>query len=245
VSLESRGEQVRVNGIDAHLSTPPLPKPDLGMDEPGRIGGMSAAFTELRHLLRAHGMDWDGVRARVSRPAADRLVLELIDRDDQVAASISLGRPHLDAVFLSEAFLSALAEAEPIIAEQQSRMRERLTGCTGWSYRQPERRAAFEFSARPTLEVPAQLLGTWNAADETWLWGWANSSVEPGCTELVERALRPEEQQPGFAVFWRERYSCEESFAGKVALLAGLRVGATGVYRGRAGGAWLYLALME
>jgi hypothetical protein len=215
------------------------------MDEASRIGGMSAAFTELLQRLRGEAVPWDGTRATVARPGADRLAVALLNHDGRSATSIDVQREYLDALFLSEAFVGALADAEPIIAERQSKLGARIAGSTGWGYRQPERRATFEFEGRPSLDVAAQLLGTWNISDETWLWGWANSSVEPGCTELVERSIRPEQHQPGFAVFWRERFPCEESFAARVALLAGVRIGATAVFRGRAGGAWAYLALME
>jgi hypothetical protein len=245
VKLDRKGEQLRVSGIDARLDAPPLPKPDLGMDEAGRMGGMSAAFTELLHAFHPHGVSWDGTRAVVSRPTSDRLVMTLVNQDGRPATSMSVGREYLDALFLSDAFLDALALAEPIIAERQTRLMERLADCVRWSYSQPERRATFELPGGRRLEIAAQFLGTWSLDDESWLWGWANTAVEPGCTEQVERALRIDEREAGLAVFWRERYPCEEAFAAKVALLAGTRAGATAVHRGRVGGAWAYLALME
>jgi hypothetical protein len=245
VNLERGGEQLRVSGIDARLAAPPPPKPELGMDEAARLAGMSAAFTELLHLLHGRGIEWEGIRATASRPAADRLVLTLWNRDGRPATSVSLRREYLDALFLSDALLEGLAAAEPIMAERQARLAERLAGYTRWNYSQPERRASFEIPGQPELQVPAQFLGTWSPNDESWLWGWANTAVEPGCTEKIERALRVDQHEPGFAVFWRERYACEETFAARVALLAGVRAGATAVHRGRMGGAWAYLALME
>ena len=57
-------------------------------------------------------------------------------------------------------------------------------------------------------------------------------------------SVDPDARAPGFAALWREKYSCEEAFAAKVALFAALKAGATGVYRGRIGNATAYLALM-
>ncbi|HZA50148.1 MAG TPA: hypothetical protein VE549_05355 [Myxococcaceae bacterium] len=245
MSLRRRGEQLRVIAIDARLASTPPPKPELGMDEAGRLGGMSAAFTEMLHLLHEQGVAWDGARAIASRPGADRVVLTLASADGTTATSVTLTGEHVDALFVSDAFLEALALAEPMIAERRARLAERLAGFTRWSYSQPEGRATFDFAGGRTLWIPAQLLGTWSPDDETWLWGWANSAVEPACTEAIERALRVDHRDPGFAVFWRERYPCEEAFATRVAWLAGVRAGASGVYRGRMGGAWTYLALME
>jgi hypothetical protein len=245
IALERGGEQLRVRGIDAQLPAQPPPKPELGMDEAARLGGMSAAFSELLHALHAQGVAWDGTRAIASRSGAEEFRLTLVNRDGAAAASIDLAGEYLDALFLSDAFLDALAAAEPIIAERRARTAERLEGCARWSYSQPERVATFELPGRPALRISAQLLGTWSAEEEMWLWGWANTAVEPGCTEAVERALGVDQPARGFAVFWRERYPCEEPFAGRVAWLAGVRAGASGVYRGRVGGACTYLALME
>src|SRR5690606_8065207 len=116
----------------------------------------------------------------------------------------------------------------------------RVAGLSKWHYSQPDRRLTFEFPDRPALEVPAQILGMWSGIDESWLWGWANSAIEPGCTDEVERALRPDDRTPGFAVLWREKYPCEEAFASQVAHLAGVKMNAKGVYRGRVGSMWAY-----
>ena len=245
IALERTGGQLRVQGIDARLAAPPPPKPALGIDEAARLGGMSAALSELLHELHAQGVAWDGTRAVASRSGAEEFRLTLANGDGPPATSVSLAREYVDALFLSDAFLDALSAAEPIIAERQARIAERLTGSIRWSYSQPERLATFEFPERSALRIPAQLLGTWSLEEESWLWGWANTAVEPGCTEAIEGALRVDQRAPGFAVLWRERYPCEEAFAARVALLAGVRAGASGVYRGRMGGAWTYLALME
>ncbi|MBX5483286.1 MAG: hypothetical protein IRZ16_15805 [Myxococcaceae bacterium] len=246
VGLDNRGGQLRVTGLDARLDAAPPPKPELGMDPAARMGGMSAAFTDLLHLLHHEGVDWDGARATLSRPAPDQLVVTLFNRDARPASSISVPREFLDALFLSDTFLAALAEAEPRLEAAQKALEARLSGYTGWSYSQPERRVTFQFGdGRPALTVAAQLLGTWSPDDESWLWAWANSSVEPGCTELVEKAVNPDAHAPGLAALWRERFPCEPGFATKIALLAADRAGAKGVFRGRVGDTVAYLALME
>ena len=245
IALQRRGEQLRVTKIDARLAAPPQRKPELGMDEAGRLGGMSAAFTELLHALHEHGVAWDGAGAIARRSEEERFLLTLLNGEGTPGISLSVAREYLAALFLSDAFLEALAAAEPTIAEREARLAQRLVGCTGWSYSQPERVATFDFGSGPAWRVPAQLLGTWSPDEELWLWGWANTAVEPGCTDAIERALRVDQRDPGFAAFWRERYPCEEGFAARVASLAGVRAGASGVYRGRMGGVWAYLALME
>jgi hypothetical protein len=244
LSLDLRGGQVRVTNIDAKLSGAPAPSPELGMDVASRIGGLSAALTDALHLLHRQGIDWNAARATLSRPGPGQLVLTLINSDGRPASSVSVPREYLDALFVSDALLEELHGAGPALSRMEEETATRLSGLQTWNYSQPDRRASFIFPDRPKLEVPAQILGTWTRDDETWLWAWANSSVEPGCTDLVEQALQPDARAPGAAVFWREKYPCEEGFAHKVAQLAAHRMGAKGVFRGRAGDAILYLALM-
>lgn len=242
--LDNRGGQIRVVRLDAKLESKPPPTPELGMDPPARLGGMGAAFTDLLHLLHHEGVDWAGTRASLSRKAADQLVVTLFNPDGRPATAISIPREFLDALFLSDAFVSAIAEVDERLVQMQHATSERLSQITNWKYGQPERKVKFDLAGQPPLEIPAQIIGTWSSDDEAWLWGWANTSIDPGCTDLVEKAINPDARTPGFAALWREKYPCEEGFGAKVALFAALKAGATGVYRGRVGNAWAYLALM-
>lgn len=245
LSLDNRGGQLRVVSVDAKLETAPGPKPELGMDAPARLMGMSAAFTDLLHHLHHEGVAWSGTRAQVSRARADQLVMTLLNEDGRPASSWTLPGEYLEALFLSEPFLDALVVAQAEIDRRQAALSARVQGTTSWTYAQPERRLSFSFPDRPTLEVSAQILGTWTEDEESWLWGFANTSIEPGCTQKVEAALDPDAREPGFAVFWREKYPCEDAFAAKVAALAAHRMGAQGVYRGRSKNAWAYFAVLD
>lgn len=244
VELDNRGGQIRVVRLDAKLDAKPPPTPELGMDPAGRLGGMSAAFTDLLHQLHHDGVEWAGTRASLSRSGADQVVLTLSNPDGRPASAVSIPREFLDALFVSDAFLSAIAEVDERLVAMQRATAERLSTMTNWKYGQPERKATFERVGQPPLEIAAQIIGTWSSDEEAWLWGWANTSIEPGCTDLIEKAIDPDARAPGFAALWREKYPCEEAFAAKVALFAAFKAGATGVYRGRIGNATAYLALM-
>ncbi len=244
LALDNRGGQLRVVSVDAKLSGAPGPKPELGMDAPARLMGMSAAFTDVLHQLHHDGVNWSGTRAQVSRPRADHLVVTLLNDDGRPASSWTVTSEYLEALFLSEPFLDALAAAESEISRRHAELAARIQGTTSWTYAQPERLLSFAFADRAPLQVPAQILGTWTQDEESWLWGWANTSIEPACTDRVEAALQPDAHEPGFAVFWREKYPCEDGFAGQVAALAAHRMGARGVYRGRAQNTWAYFAIL-
>lgn len=245
VSLDNRGGQLRVTQLDAQLDEAPPPKPELGIDADARLGGMSAAFTDLLHALHHEGVDWAGTRAALNRPAPNQLTVSLPNPDGHLAAGIGVPPEFLDALFISEQLLTALAETEPKLEEMQRRTKERLSDMVKWSYSQPEKSLTFDMVKGPPLKLRAQIIGMWADADESWLWGWANSAIEPGCTNLIDDALQPHLRQTGFAALWREKYPCDEGFGAKIALYAAYRADAKGVYRGRVGPAWAYFALME
>jgi hypothetical protein len=244
LKLEVRGGQVHVLAVDAKLGASPPPKPELGMDASARLGGLGAALEDLRRLLLAQRTPWDGGRAKLSRPTPRQIILTLLNGDGRPVRAVMLPSELVDALFVSEPFLAELQDAQGRMAQAARRTAERLAGMVRWSYSQPLQMACFEFEGRPGLEVPAQVLGTYLPDEQSWLWGWANKAVEPGCTQRIEQALAPDLRQPGLAVFWREKFPCEEEFAHQVAQLAAVRAQAAGVFRGRAGQAHLYLALM-
>jgi len=245
LSLDVRGGQVRVTGMDAQLKDAPPPKPELGMDVAARIGGLSAALTDVLHQLHHQGIEWDAAKATLSRPGPSQIVLSMFNADGRPVSAVSIPKEMIDALFVSEPLLDALARSQAQMDLLESETSARLAGLAKWHYSQPERKATFEFGDRPKVEIPAQILGMWSPEEEAWLWGWANSAIEPGCTDLVEAAFAPDDRAPGLAVFWREKYPCEETFAHNIARLAAVQMNAKGVFRGRAGKATIYLALME
>ncbi len=244
LALDRVGDQLRVAKIDTELPKAPLPMPQLGMDPGERMAGLAAALTDALHLLHSRGVDWSGARASVQREGQARLVMTLHQPSGPPAASVSVPRQMMDALFLGEPFLSALVEAEPTVASQARAWEERLLGVSGWKLDPPGRRVSFELPNAPPVVVDAELLGTWTPNDDSWLWAWANSSVDPACTKTVEERLAPETQPSGMAALWREKFPCEEPFAHRLAGFAAVRAGATGMYKGAFGqGGFAYLAL--
>jgi hypothetical protein len=243
LTLDRHGDQLRVAKVETELPASPPPMPQLGMDAGARMAGLAAALTDALHLLHSRGVDWSGARASVQREGLQRLVLTLHQPQGPPAASVSVPREMLEALFLAEPFLAELAEAEPAIAQREAALEERLLGCAGWKLDQAGRMVTFDLPGRAALVVEAELLGTWTGEDESWLWAWANSTVDPGCTRTVEQALSPESRPAGMAAFWRERFGCEEPFASRLAHLAVHKLAGKGMFRGRFAKGWAYLVL--
>jgi hypothetical protein len=240
----AEGQPVRVLGIDARLDTRPPDKPEAGLDLQGRLGGLAAALTELGALVEEQGVRWAG-GVKLARTEAGGVALTLEGAQGaRPAGSVALSAEAVGGLFLDEPFWAALEQAAPKLIAAEQAVAERLRGLVSSSFDPKQGTLSWDLGAGGRVEAPAQLLGTWTTADEQWLWAWANTAVEPACTELIERAVAPERRAPGLTLLWRERYGCELGLATKVAQLAAHRAGAVGVFVGRGGQTVSFFALM-
>jgi hypothetical protein len=92
-----------------------------------------------------------------------------------------------------------------------------------------------------TATAPMQLIGSFDTADSTWIWGWAYPEPRPAitqaavkCREFGERYKLEEYAWPSF------EYTEEDSW--QLAAVALYLWQGTGVYRGRTGTAYTFFA---
>ena len=91
-----------------------------------------------------------------------------------------------------------------------------------------------------TATAPAQIIGTFNTLDDTWLWGWDHPSVDEAMGEQA-RQLHDFGQKHGIAALTTRKLECDENEAWEFAALACHLCGAQGAYRGPAGTALVFL----
>jgi hypothetical protein len=82
-----------------------------------------------------------------------------------------------------------------------------------------------------TATAPAQIVGTWLPASQSWLWAWANNSIPP---ELARdsRAVRDWAEENGHPSLTVPKIEADKEKAATMAALAVRISGATGFYRG-------------
>ena len=90
----------------------------------------------------------------------------------------------------------------------------------------------------------AQIVGTYDTADGTWLWGWGNSSVEP---KLATNASITREygEKRGIADLTTRKLSTTEEKCWEFAALTCKLGNDQGVYRGPAGDTMVFIAFGE
>lgn len=92
--------------------------------------------------------------------------------------------------------------------------------------------------------APAQIIGTYNTQDGTWLWGWDHPSVEPSLAEDAKKVLAYG-QQHGYTELTTRKLQCTEREAWELTALAFLICGANGAYRGPAGDTLVFMTFGE
>jgi hypothetical protein len=101
---------------------------------------------------------------------------------------------------------------------------DQRTGLITWTFRDK------------TATAPAQILGSFNAATESWLWAWANDSILPDMSRDA-RTVRDWGQAHGHRALIEPKVHGDASTAGALVALAVRITRATGYYKGGDSGA--------
>jgi hypothetical protein len=100
-----------------------------------------------------------------------------------------------------------------------------------WDLDQEEGILRFSDPKLNIAEAPAQIVGTFDSSSGTWLWAWANRSIEP---HLIEHSLTVKAfgERRGFERLVQPKWRAVESDGWSMAAIAALLNGAQGAYRG-------------
>lgn len=99
---------------------------------------------------------------------------------------------------------------------------------------------AFHFADGTTATAPIQVVGTYNQADGSFLWGWDHPSVPRPLSAHAHLAREWGEQQDA-AAFTARKVACSEDLAWSFAAVANRLAEANGVYRGLAGSTLVFM----
>ena len=88
--------------------------------------------------------------------------------------------------------------------------------------------------------APAQIIGTYNTEDGTWLWAWDHSSVQPSIAKDA-KAMLAYGQQHGYAKLTTRKLQITEDQAWELTALAFMICSANGAYCGPAGTALVFM----
>lgn len=100
-----------------------------------------------------------------------------------------------------------------------------------WDLDQSEGTIRFSDPEVNIAEAPAQIAGSFDSGSGTWLWAWANKSIEP---RLTEHSLKVKAfgERRGFQRLVQPKWNAAESDCWSMAAITALLNGAQGVYGG-------------
>jgi hypothetical protein len=117
-------------------------------------------------------------------------------------------------------------------------------GDADWNIDQEQGTIIFDSPKGIRASAAVQIIGTFNAQDGTWLWGWANASVD---RRLVAHALRMREygDQNGIEALTRPKLKCDEKRCWELTAATVLVCEAQGAYRGPADATYVFTTFGE
>jgi hypothetical protein len=140
------------------------------------------------------------------------------------------------------------AELEPQIERALNALRALTSAHDGtfqigqaqWSVDQDKGTITFLSPKGMRAQAPVQIIGSYNTQDGTWLWSWANPSIEARLTEDA-RKLQAYGQEHGYDLLTTAKLICPEEQCWELAALACMLCEEQGAYRGPAGAARVFM----
>lgn len=113
-----------------------------------------------------------------------------------------------------------------------------------WDLNQESGKLVFSLKDGMKAVCPAQIIGTYNSKDQTWLWAWANPSIEEKLTVDALKLKKYGEEHHIDRLTTRKWVGTEEDAWAMVALAVKL-CGEQGAYRGPAGSTYVFMTFGE
>jgi hypothetical protein len=113
-----------------------------------------------------------------------------------------------------------------------------------WDLSQDSGRLTFSLPDGMKAVCPAQIIGTWNSEDHTWLWAWANPSINE---KLKVDALKVRKygEEHHIDRLTQSKWVSTEDDAWAMTALAVKLCGEQGAYRGPASATYVFIAFGE
>lgn len=93
-------------------------------------------------------------------------------------------------------------------------------------------------------QAPVHFIGSYSTKESSWLWGWANPSIEaPLTVDALQTKAHGAEK--GKVKLTTAKVTCDQKAAWRLAALSCMVCGQQGVYRGPAGDTMVFMAFCE
>jgi Family of unknown function (DUF6882)/NTF2 fold immunity protein len=109
-----------------------------------------------------------------------------------------------------------------------------------WSVDQDVGDIVFQSPNGFQVTAPVQIIGTYNTVDRTWLWSWANPSIEVALTKHA-KVVEEYGKKHDFTVLTERKLKCTKKQCWELTALANMLNGSQGAYPGPDGTAYVLM----
>jgi hypothetical protein len=119
-----------------------------------------------------------------------------------------------------------------------------LSAYDRWDVSQDTGELVFSDSERPDVVARVIFVGSYAFSSQTWLWGWANESIDESLTSALAR-VRRHGLQHRFRLLTERGWSSQEEEGWDMAAVTNYLLGGKGVYRGPSESSILWMVITD
>ena len=159
----------------------------------------------------------------------------------------------LTALFALSALAQAPVEYEQFLADAVKEFGARSTkfdkeyaiaDFDNWDYLQADGQLRFSKGGVTKVVANAQLLGSFSTYSDTWMWSWANSTVDSAVKKDIGK-VREFGRAKGYRELIEPKFASDEDHAWKLVAASAQIVGAKSAFRGRIEDGWVYFLITD
>lgn len=113
-----------------------------------------------------------------------------------------------------------------------------------WDYLQEDGKLRFSNGGKVRVIAEAQIVGSFSIFNGTWMWSWANESVDKAVKRDIEK-VKDFGEKNRFPKLTKKLFECEEEDAWTLTKAAGEVLNAKGTYRGQIQDGWVYFLITD
>ncbi|HEU0143419.1 MAG TPA: hypothetical protein VFQ47_01420 [Nitrososphaera sp.] len=117
-------------------------------------------------------------------------------------------------------------------------------GSYRWDLDQTTGKLVFSDGGIPKVIADAQIVGSYSTYSHTWMWSWANETVDENMKKDMGKIKKYGEQH-NFKELVTAKWECDEDYGWKMTAAAGYLLKAKRAYRGPIEDGYVYMLIMD
>jgi len=117
-------------------------------------------------------------------------------------------------------------------------------GNYSWYLDQGTRKLTFSKDGVTKVIADAQIVGSYSTYSHTWMWSWANTSIDEGMKKDMGKVKEYGERR-GYKELITAKWECDEDYASTMTAAAGYLLKSKGAYRGPIEDGYVYILITD